>query len=91
MAALAFGFLPTGAAAQSLDACTRPAALQDAAFDQPMEFAAATNKGNMSTSAWIAAVGEIGPDTPQKFKSFMESEGAGRVQIVTCPPRVPRS
>lgn len=40
-----------------------------------MSFLSARNSGNMTTSGWIAAIGVIGPETPNRFKDFLEREG----------------
>jgi hypothetical protein len=66
--------------------CARPSALKDGAFDAPMTFSWATNKGNMSTSAWIVASGLISPETPQEFRTFMEAEGWPAGQLVLNSP-----
>lgn len=77
----------TAAAAQrSGDACPRPTALEPGAFERPMTFAAATNKGNMNTSAWISATGTIDPGTPDRFRAFVESEEFPPGQIVLHSP-----
>jgi hypothetical protein len=68
------------------DGCQRPAALEETAFRRPMTFSVATNKGNMSTSVWIAAVGEIGPETPRRFREFLEAEDGVPGQIVLHSP-----
>jgi hypothetical protein len=78
----------TGAAAQSsAESCNRPLALSAAAFDRSMVFSTATNKGNMSTSGWIVAVGVIGPETPAQFSAFLaelEYESGGQI-ILNSP------
>ncbi len=73
--------VPTNAQ-QTNATCDRPPALEDNAFDQPMTFSMATNKGNMSTSAWIAATGVIDMETPSRFRVFLESEPYLPSQIV---------
>ena len=66
--------------------CDRPPALEVKAFDQPMTFSMATNKGNMSTSAWIAATGTIDSETPSRFRAFLEAEPYLPSQIVLHSP-----
>ncbi|WP_157057398.1 hypothetical protein [Loktanella sp. 3ANDIMAR09] len=56
------------------------------AFERPMTFSSATTKGNMTTSEWIAATGKIGPETPERFRVFLESEGRNFRQIVLHSP-----
>jgi len=51
-----------------------------------MTFSAATSKGNMSTSNWIAATGIIDPETPSRFRVFLESEKYMPSQIVFNSP-----
>ncbi|WP_223162583.1 COG3904 family protein [Ruegeria intermedia] len=51
-----------------------------------MTFSMATNKGNMSTSAWIAATGVIDMETPSRFRAFLESEQNPPSQIVLHSP-----
>jgi len=83
----AFLCLGTVAEAQSSSqSCSRPAALQEDAFDKPMSFSWATTKGNMTTSAWIAAVGVITEETPQEFREFLDREGADGAQVVLHSP-----
>ena len=74
------------AMAQSEPSCPAPDAITEDAFDRPMTFSAATNKGNNSTSAWIAASGRIGPETPARFRAFLDSEAAYGNQIVLHSP-----
>ncbi|SDZ57373.1 hypothetical protein SAMN05444004_12337 [Jannaschia faecimaris] len=77
----------SGASAQQpSDSCSRPAALEYKAFDAPMTFSWATNKGNMSTSAWIVAAGVIQPDTPDQFRNFLDREGVAGGQLVLHSP-----
>lgn len=66
--------------------CQGPQSFEPAAFNKPMEFVAASNKGNMTTSSWIAATGEIGPETPARFRSFLETEQYAPGQIVLHSP-----
>lgn len=73
-------------AQQSYETCPRPPALELGAFEQPMRFSAATNKGNMSTSSWIVATGEIEPDTPERFEAFLASTPFVPSQIVLHSP-----
>jgi hypothetical protein len=83
-----FCITATGAAAQgNTESCDRPPALSAGAFERPMAFSTATNKGNMSTSGWIAAVGEIGPDTPAQFSAFLASleYGSGGQIVLNSP------
>lgn len=83
VALVAFSCTATSVAAQtSQEACPTPAALQPDAFDGEMTFAIATNKGNMTTSTWIAATGEITPETPSRFKEILESEAYHPNEIV---------
>lgn len=75
------------ALAQPLAAtCQSPQALEQNAFESPMTFARATSKGNMSTSTWIAAIGIIGPETPSRFRAFLESEQYVPGQIILHSP-----
>src|SRR5690554_923543 len=77
----------SGASAQQpSDSCSRPAALEYRAFDAPMTFSWATNKGNMNTSAWIVATGVIQPETPDQFRNFLEREGGAGGQLVLHSP-----
>ena len=77
----------SGASAQQMsDTCSGPAALENGAFDAPMTFSWATNKGNMNTSAWIVATGVIQPDTPDQFRIFLDREGGGGGQLVLHSP-----
>lgn len=61
--------------------CGVSAAFDEAAFNLPMEFGNATNKGNSNTSAWTVAVGRITQDTPQKFLEFAREHGVGQVVL----------
>lgn len=77
----------SGASAQQpSDSCSGPSALEYHAFDAPMTFSWATNKGNMSTSAWIVATGVIQPDTPHQFRNFLDQEGGVGGQLVLHSP-----
>lgn len=73
-------------AQESSASCSAPSALRPGAFDEPMTFSAATNKGNMSTSAWISATGKIGPETPARFEAFLKRGGYPLGQIVLHSP-----
>jgi hypothetical protein len=79
-------FSTASAAQQSGGACPRPQALEPGAFEKPMTFAHASNKGNMTTSTWISATGEIGPETPAQFRAFLKSEQYLPGQIVLHSP-----
>ena len=78
----------SASAQQQADACAVPAALEPGAFDAPMTFSRATSKGNSNTSVWIAATGIIQPDTPDRFRAFLnENDGsAGGNQLVLHSP-----
>lgn len=86
MLSLLCGAATSALAQQFNESCPRPKALQSGTFEQPMEFSAATNKGNMSTSSWIAATGKIGPETPERFRAFLASEQYVPGQIVLHSP-----
>src|SRR6056297_4141801 len=73
-------------AQESSASCPAPLALRLDAFEQPMTFSRATNKGNMSTSAWISATGQIEPETPARFRDFLKSEEYLPGQIVLHSP-----
>ena len=45
-----------------------------AGFDDPMEFYVAMTGGNCVSCYWIAAEGVIGPDTAERFLSFLQDE-----------------
>ena len=45
-----------------------------AGFDDPMEFYVAMTGGNCISCYWIAAEGVIGPDTAERFLSFLQDE-----------------
>jgi hypothetical protein len=78
----------SASAQQQADACAVPAALEPGAFDAPMTFSWATSKGNSNTSAWIAATGVIQPDTPARFREFLNDDGGswGGSQLVLHSP-----
>lgn len=76
----------SASAQQQSDSCSRPAALEYRAYNAPMTFSWATNKGNMNTSAWIVATGVIQPETPDQFRSFLEREGGAGGQLVLHSP-----
>lgn len=80
------GAATSATAQQSDESCPRPRALETGAFEQPMEFVSATNKGNMSTSSWIVANGEIDRKTPERFVAFLASEQYVPGQIVLNSP-----
>ena len=74
--------------AQEPDNCERPAPLQADAFNQPMSFFSASHSGNMSTSSWISAIGEITPETPALFREFLGEErlqGRGGQMVLHSP------
>lgn len=71
---LAAATAPATAQQASNGSCGVAPHFEQAAFDQPMQFARASNKGNMSTSAWIVAVGRIDPATPARFQDFLDGE-----------------
>lgn len=71
---------------QTAHYCQTPQALDENAFKSPMSFSTATNKGNMTTSFWIAAAGTIDPETPARFKAFLASEHPHPKQIVIHSP-----
>jgi hypothetical protein len=73
-------------AQQAADHCPKPGALQGGAFDGSMQFAVATNKGNMSTSLWISATGTIERDTPDRLVAFLASTEYVPGQIVFNSP-----
>jgi hypothetical protein len=76
------GIATSATAQQSNESCSRPKAIESGAFEQPMEFAAATSKGNSLTSSWISATGKIGPETPERFRAFLASEQYVSGQII---------
>ena len=55
--------------------CARADAMEEGAFDRPMTFSEATSKGNSGVSFWVAATGQIGPETPAKFQEFLDTNG----------------
>lgn len=63
-------------------ACDLPVQFRPEAISEPMRFFMATTKGNMSTSAWIAAVGEIRPETPEEFRRFLVANGIPSGHVV---------
>lgn len=67
-------------------ACDVERGLEDAAFNQPMRFFSASNRGNMTTSSWIAAVGEITSDTPERFEEYLAAQTYVPNQIVFHSP-----
>lgn len=86
-AAIFLALAGSGAAAQlSPASCSRPGALEYDAFDAPMTFALATNKGNMRTSSWIVGTGVIVSDTPDQFRNFLDREGGAGGQLVLHSP-----
>lgn len=86
LAAILALFTSAGHAQQNNQNCPRPAALLPEAFNQPMNFVWASNKGNMSTSDWVAAVGVITRETPARFAAFVEKTGVSGGQIVLHSP-----
>jgi len=86
-AAIFLALAGSGASAQlSPHSCSSPEALEYDAFNAPMTFSLATNKGNMHTSSWIVATGVILPDTPEQFRNFLDREGGAGGQIVLHSP-----
>jgi len=64
---------------------------EDAAFNQPMQFAVAGgpvgNLGGSGTPVWIDAIGTIDVDTPARFQAFLESgHASGRERIELNSP-----
>jgi len=67
-------------------ACDVESGLEDAAFSQPMQFFTASNRGNMTTSSWIVAVGQITAETPARFTEYLASQPYVPDQIVFHSP-----
>ena len=60
--------------------------MEEGAFDRPMTFSEATSKGNSGVSFWVAATGQIGPETPAKFQEFLDTNGIAGGQLVLHSP-----
>ena len=60
--------------------------MEEGAFDRPMTFSEATSKGNSGVSFWVAATGQIGPETPAKFREFLDTNGIAGGQLVLHSP-----
>lgn len=51
-----------------------PAASTADPFFDPMDFTIVTTGGNCPSCTWIRAYGSIGPDTPDRFRQFVEAQ-----------------
>lgn len=67
---------PTITSARTLESgeCGAPAYYDKDAFHRPMEFFVASSKGNMRQAVWIAGVGKITTETPDKLRSLISQK-----------------